>query len=81
MKIINQSCKEAKNTRTHVNSMSKDIHKQKVKKAAVVALISLKREAQTKNSKEIETEIRKALRESLSRIPWLVLENVIVAEE
>ncbi len=61
--------------------MSKDVHEQKVRKAAIVALFSLKREAQTKSSKEIETEIRKALEESLSRIPWLVLENVIVAEE
>jgi len=61
--------------------MSEDIHEQKVKKAAIVALISLKREAQTKSSKEIETEIRRALEESLIRIPWLVLEDVIVAEE
>jgi hypothetical protein len=61
--------------------MSEDINEQKVKKAAIVALISLKREAKTKSSKEIETEIRKVLEESLTRIPWLVLENVIVAEE
>ena len=61
--------------------MSDDIHEQKVKKAAIVALISLKREAKTKSSKEIETEIRMALEESLTRIPWLILENVIVAEE
>jgi len=61
--------------------MSEDIHEQKVKKAVVVALISLKREAKIKSSKEIETEIRKALEESLTRIPWLVLENVIVVEE
>lgn len=61
--------------------MSEDIREQKVKKAAVVALISLKREAKTKSSNEIETEIRKVLEESLTRIPWLVLENVIVAEE
>ncbi len=61
--------------------MSKDIHEQKVKKAAVVALISLKREAKTKSSKEIETEIRKALEESLMKIPWLIFENVVVVEE
>jgi len=61
--------------------MSEDIHEQKVKKAAIVALISLSREATIKGSKEIETEIRRALEESLIRIPWLVLENVIVAEE
>jgi hypothetical protein len=61
--------------------LSEDINEQKVKKAAIVALISLKREAKTKSSKEIETEIRKVLEESLTRIPWLVLENVIVAEE
>ncbi|UCE16173.1 MAG: hypothetical protein JSV12_00700 [Candidatus Bathyarchaeota archaeon] len=61
--------------------MSEDIHEQKVKKAAIVALISLKCEAKTKSSKEIETEIRRALEESLTRMPWLILENVIVAEE
>ncbi len=61
--------------------MSKDIHEQKVKKAAVVALISLKREAKTKSSKEIETEIREALEESLMKIPWLIFENVVVVEE
>jgi hypothetical protein len=61
--------------------MSKDLHEQKIKKVAIVALISLKREAKTKSSKEIETEIRKVLEESLTRIPWLVLENFIVAEE
>ena len=61
--------------------MSEDIHEQKVKKAAIVVLISLKREAENKSGEELETEIRKALEESLARIPWLVLENVIVVEE
>ena len=61
--------------------MSEDIHEQKVKKAAIVALISLRREAKIKSIKEIETEIRKALEEGLMRMPWLVLENVIVVEE
>ena len=61
--------------------MSEGIHEQKVKKAAIVALISLKREAKTKSSKEIETQIRKALEESLTRIPWLILEKVIVVKE
>jgi len=58
--------------------MSEDIYKQKVKKAAIVALVSLRREAKMKSSKEIETEIRKALEEGLVRVPWLVLENVTV---
>jgi hypothetical protein len=61
--------------------MSEDIHEQKVKKVAIVALISLKREAQTKSSKEIEAEIRKVLNDGLSIIPWLRLENIVVAEE
>lgn len=61
--------------------MSEDVHEQKLKKAAVVALISLKRESKIKGSTEVETEIRKVLEESFTRIPWLVLENVIVAEE
>jgi hypothetical protein len=60
--------------------MSEDIHEQKSKKAVAVALISLKREAKTKSSKEIETEIREVLEESLIRIPWLILENIIVVE-
>jgi hypothetical protein len=61
--------------------MSEDIHEQKVKKAAIVALISLKREAQTKSSKEIEAEIRKVLKDGFSIVPWLRLENIVVAEE
>ncbi len=61
--------------------MSEDIHEQKVKKAAIVALISLKREAQTKSSKEIEAEIRKVLKDGLSMVPWLRLESIVVVEE
>jgi len=62
--------------------MSEDMHEQtKVKKAAIVILINLKREAENKSSEELETEIRKALEEPLGMIPWLVLENVIVVEE
>ncbi|MCW4031447.1 MAG: hypothetical protein NWE80_03690 [Candidatus Bathyarchaeota archaeon] len=61
--------------------MSEDIHEQKVKKAAIVALISLKREAQTKSSKEIEAEIRKVLKDGLSMVSWLRLESIVVVEE
>ncbi len=61
--------------------MSEDMHEQNVKKAAIVVLISLKREAENKGSEELETEIRNALEEGLARIPWLVLENVIIVEE
>ena len=64
-----------------VNSMPEGIHEQKVKKAAISVLISLKRETENKSSEEVETEIRKALEEGLVRIPWLVLENVIIVEE
>jgi len=61
--------------------MSEDIHEQKVKKVAIVALISLKREAQTKSSKEIEAEIRKVLKDGLSMVSWLRLESIVVVEE
>jgi len=62
--------------------MSEDKHEQtEVKKAAIVILINVKREAENKSREELETEIRKALEEGLGRIPWLVLENVIVVEE
>jgi len=61
--------------------MPENMHEQKFKKAAIVVLISLKREAENKSSEELETEIRKALEESLVRIPWLVLENVVIVEE
>jgi len=44
--------------------MSEDIYKQKVKKAAIVALVSLKREAKMKSSKEIETENPKRLKKA-----------------
>ena len=81
MEIISQSCKEAEVPDMDVNSMPEDMHEQKAKKAAIVVLISLKREAENKSSEELETEIRKALEESLVRIPWLVLENVVIVEE
>ena len=57
------------------------MHEQKVKKAAIVALISLKREAETKRSEQLKTEIQKVLEEGLAKIPWLVLKNVIIVEE
>ena len=61
--------------------MPEHMHEQKFKKAAVVVLISLKREAENKSSEELETEIRKTLKEALLKIPWLVLENVVIVEE
>lgn len=64
-----------------VNSMPENMEKQKVKKAAIVVLISLKSQAENENSKALKTEIRKAIEESLARIPWIVLENVILVEE
>jgi len=53
----------------------------KRKKAVLVVLISLAREAESKTTEELETEIRKALEDGLARIPWLVVENVVVVEE
>ncbi len=61
--------------------MSEDVHEQKAREAAIVILISLKNEAKIKSNKEIEIEIRNALKEGLARLPWLVLKNVIVVEE
>ena len=59
-----------------------DAHAQtKVKKAAIVVLISLAHEVEKKTSEELETEIRKALEEGLARIPWVAVEKVIVLEE
>ena len=62
--------------------MSEDMHeKTTVKKAVIVVLISLTHEAEHKTKNELETEIRKELEEGLSRIPWLILENVTIVEE
>ena len=61
--------------------MSEDMYETKIRKAAIVLLISLKREAENKSSKELKTEIRKALEKGLLGIPWLVLDNVTVVEE
>ena len=52
----------------------------KVKKAAIVILINLKREAASKGSSELD-EIRKALEEALVKIPGLVVKDIIVVEE
>jgi hypothetical protein len=61
--------------------MSEDMYETKIRKAVIVLLISLKREAENKSSKELKTEIRKALEKGLLGIPWLVLDNVTVVEE
>ena len=62
--------------------MSEDEHAQTtVKKAAIVVLISLAQEAEKKTSKELKTEIHKALEEGLARIPWVAVEKVIILEE
>ena len=53
----------------------------KGKKAAIVVLISLMHEAGNKSDEEIEAEIRKALEDGLSMMPWLRLENIVVVEE
>ncbi len=61
--------------------MSEDMYETKIRKAAIVLLISLKREAENKSIEELKTEIRKAFEKGLLGIPWLVLDNVIVVEE
>ena len=61
--------------------MSEDMYETKIRKAVIVLLISLKREAENKSIEELKTEIRKALEKGLLGIPWLVLDNVTVVEE
>jgi hypothetical protein len=62
--------------------MFEDVNKQiGGKKAVLVVLIRLAREAENKTTEEISTEIRKALEKDLARIPWLAVENVIIVEE
>jgi len=51
-----------------------------LKKAAIVVLISLAQEAENKSSQEIEAEIRNAVEEGLTRIPWVALEKVIIVK-
>jgi len=61
--------------------MSEDLHEQsKVKKAAIVILVSVVNEAENKSVEEFKNEVRKALEEGLARIPWIVVENVIIVE-
>lgn len=62
--------------------MSEEVYEQaEVRKAAVVILINLKREAASKGNSELEAEIRKALEEALVKIPGLVVKDIIVVEE
>lgn len=52
-----------------------------VKKIALVVLVSLKREAENRSSEELKTAILEAIKEGLGRVPWLVLEDVVVVQE
>jgi hypothetical protein len=62
--------------------MSEGLHeKTTAKKAVIVVLVSLTHDVEHKTRKELETEIRKTLEGGLLRIPWLILENVIIVEE
>ncbi len=51
------------------------------KKIALVVLISLKREAEKRSSEELKTAILEAIKEGLVRVPWLVLEDVVLVQE
>jgi hypothetical protein len=55
--------------------------KAEIKRAAIVVLISLQREAQEKSSAELKAKILKALEEGFWSMPWVVLEDVIVVQE
>lgn len=61
--------------------MSEDAHDQTGKKAAIVVLISLTHEAENKSGEELKTEIQETIKEGLTKIPWLVLRNVIIVQE
>ncbi len=62
--------------------MSEEMDKQtKGKKAVLVVLITLAGEAENKTTEELVNEIREALEGDLAKIPWLVVENVIIVEE
>jgi len=61
---------------------SESAHSQNlVKKAAIVVLINLVRDAEKKTSEELKTEIYKALEEGLARIPWVAVEKVVILQE
>jgi len=62
--------------------MSENIHTQpKGRKAVLVILVSLAHETENKTREELAAEIRKALEAALARIPWVVLNSVIIVEE
>jgi hypothetical protein len=62
--------------------MPEDINEQiRGTKAVLVVLISLAQDAENKTPEELETEIRKALKKDLARIPWVAVENVIIVKE
>ena len=52
-----------------------------VKKIALVVLLSLKREAEKRSSEELKTVILEAIKEGLGKVPWLVLEDLVVVQE
>ncbi len=53
----------------------------RVKKAVILAVISLTHEAENKSREELETKIRKVVEKGLESIPWIVVENVIIVRE
>jgi len=62
-----------------VNGISEDVNEKRTKKAAIVILFTLKREAE--NSKESETEIRKTIEQALVRMTFVTVDNVIIFKE
>jgi hypothetical protein len=82
LKIISESYKKAEITHMGVSShVGNRARANPLKKAAIVVLISLAREAEKKTSEELKTEIHEALKEGFARIPWVTVERVIVLEE
>jgi len=51
------------------------------KRAAIVVLINLQREAQDNSSTELKARILKALEEGFKSVPWALVEDVIVVQE
>lgn len=82
LKIINESYKEAEITYMGASShIGNPTRPNPLKKAAIVVLISLTREAEKKTSEELKTEIHKALKEGFAKIPWVAVESVTILEE
>jgi len=63
-----------------LNNTSEDLHEKRIKKIAIVILITIKREAENKNSKESETEIRETIEQALAKMTYVTVDNVTIVK-